>query len=54
MKMGEVLVERVCEVHFRYTPELEGYTTLMSHINELSEIALILRYKRRVNRKCKR
>jgi len=38
MKMGEVLVEGLYEVYFRYTDKLEGYPTLMSHINELSEI----------------
>jgi uncharacterized membrane protein len=39
MKMGEVLVEGcIYEVYFRYTDKLEGYPTLMSHINELSKI----------------
>lgn len=39
MKISNPLKGGIYEVNFGYHSKLEGYTTLMSDINELSEIA---------------
>ncbi len=39
MKISSRLKGGIYEVSFGYNPKMEGYTTLMSHIPKLSEIA---------------
>jgi len=39
MKVSSLLKGSIYEVSFRCNPKMEGYTTLMSDIPELSEIA---------------
>jgi len=40
MKVSSPLKESICEVSFGYKSKMEGYTTLMSDIAELSEMRL--------------
>jgi len=39
MKVSSLLKGGIYEVSFGYNPQMGGYTTLMSHMNELGEIA---------------
>ena len=45
MKISSRLKGGIYEVSFGYNPKMEGYTTLMSDILELYEMAVTLKWK---------